>query len=129
MGKKIIYISGKIGCERITKAIKDKFHAAAKKLQTEGWLVINPTHPDFQKEMKRSMTGNIEDLGREGLPVDRYSLMLLYDLTVLSHADAIYMLPDFLSSPGAKAEHAFAVACGKTVIYDEELYERGILRR
>ena len=58
-----------------------------------------------------------------------YAYALLRDMMVLATCDAIYMLPDFLDSKGAKAEHAFAVATGKKVYYAEELFANGTLRR
>jgi hypothetical protein len=37
---------------------------------------------------------------------------------MLALANAIYMLKDWRSSPGARAEHAFAKACKKEIIYE-----------
>jgi hypothetical protein len=45
-----------------------------------------------------------------------YTYCLLRDLTALSNLDAICMLPDWESSPGAKAELAFAQAIGLKVL-------------
>ena len=59
---------------------------------------------------------------------DFYIYALLRDLMALSVKDAIYMLPDFLDSKGAKAEYAFAIATGKQVYYADELFADGTLR-
>lgn len=122
-----IYISGKIGEKVISKATRRKFNIIQEALTFEGYDVFNPTDPEWDESLRREF------------PIDRasqpkgdilsfYAYALLRDLMVLATCDAIYMLPDFLDSPGAKAEHAFAIASGLKVYYDDELYRDGTLR-
>ncbi len=40
--QKLIYISGKMGEKRLSKATIKKFEAAQEKLANDGWAVINP---------------------------------------------------------------------------------------
>ena len=47
---------------------------------------------------------------------DFYAYCLLTDMMALTKMDAICMLPDWESSPGAKAELAFAKAIGLKVL-------------
>ena len=112
--KKMIYISGKI--TGLPKDVyKKKFDDAEEMLKKGGWRVFNPTEDAWSSWFER--------LGKT------YAETLWHDFYKLKDCDAIYMLDNFLESKGAKAEHAFAIAIGLEVIYDEELYRQGILRR
>lgn len=125
-----VYISGKIGEKVISKATRRKFAEAEEMLKARGYEVFNPTDERWQKVLKEGYDREFFDRERT-IPansVDFYAYVLLRDQMVLSRKDAIYMLPDFLDSPGAKAEHAFAIATGKQIYYDEELYRDGTLR-
>jgi hypothetical protein len=42
---------------------------------------------------------------------------MLEDLRVLSQCQGIYMLEDWVKSPGAKIEHDFAIRMGITIWY------------
>ena len=124
---KTIFISGKIGEYPISEAVKQKFAEKEKQLKAKGYEVINPMGSEIQEELERAAM-------EVGLPNTKgkdpsYTVALSYTILHLTECDAIYMLPDFMSSPGAKAEHAFAIACGIEVIYDEELYKTGTLRK
>lgn len=126
-----VYISGKIGEEIISDATREKFAKAEAKLKAEGFEVFNPCAEEWQMHLKVKYKKDKEayqPYTDGGMP-DFYTYCLLRDLMALSVKDAIYMLPDFLESNGAKAEHAFAIASGMMVIYDEELYNNGTLRR
>lgn len=112
--KKKIYISGKMS--GLSKDVYQPIFAEAeKKLKAEGWIVFNPADDSWQSWLER--------LGKT------YTEILFHDIQQLMHCDAIYMLDNFLESKGAKAEHAFAIAASLQVIYDEELYNKGLLRR
>ncbi|MBO5626750.1 MAG: DUF4406 domain-containing protein [Prevotella sp.] len=119
MGERI-YISGKIGEEVISEATRQKFAEAEKMLEERGFEPINITSDGIQRSMEVSFRW------RELKP--NYEDILLYGLNWLRTCTAIYMLPDFIDSPGAKAEHAFAIATGKHIYYDDELYRDGTLR-
>lgn len=125
-----VYISGKIGEEVISEATRQKFARAEEMLKAKGFEVFNPTNEDWQTNLELGyekdkllfqpyIDGHIQDF---------YGYVLLRDLMALSIKDAIYMLPDFLDSKGAKAEHAFAIATGIQVYYADELYHDGTLR-
>ena len=125
-----VYISGKIGEKRISPETRRKFQQAADMLEARGFKVFNPTTEAWQKAVKQAYG---EERRRESPRIDGtfpdfYTYTLLRDLMALASKDAIYMPPDFIDSPGAKAEHAFAIAAGKQVYYDEELFHDGTLR-
>lgn len=119
-----IYISGKIGEEVISEATRQKFAKAEELLKEyfgeEKIVVINPACDYIQDALKMhySMKG----------VNPWYEETLLYMLHWLESCTAIYMLPDFLDSPGAKAEHAFAIATRKKIFYADELFKDGTLR-
>ena len=49
--------------------------------------------------------------------MDKYSFILLEDLQKLAKYDAVYFLEDWDKSPGANAEHSFAMATGKKILW------------
>ncbi len=106
-----IYISGKIGTETITDEIRDKFNAAAAYIQACGHEAVNPVDIVHQSVGGSYLSHNQVSID------DLYTRHLLYDLALISTCDAIYLLPDWQDSPGAKAEFAFAAAIGKKVAY------------
>lgn len=120
-----IYISGKIGEEVISEATRQKFAKAEQMLKEvfgeENVTIINPACDYIQDAIKMhySMKG----------VNPWYEETLLYMLHWLETCSAIYMLPDFLDSPGAKAEHAFAIATKKRIIYADEFFRNGTLRQ
>ena len=115
-----VYISGKIGEEVISDATRQKFAKAEEMLKAKGYEVFNPT---------TSGLGVLADAMSKIGGTTFYEEILMLDLFELkSDCDAIYMLPDFLESPGAKAEYAFAIATKKQVYYDDELFRDGTLR-
>lgn len=126
MAKKI-YISGKIGEMNISISTLEKFAKAEQMLKEQGHSVVNPTDGRWQQVLMGAYSRLCAENWNFGM--SRYAYVLVRDLKKLATCDAIYMLPDFLQSPGAKAEHAFAIAIGLEIIYDEELYNQGILRR
>lgn len=121
-----IYISGKIGEKVISEATRQKFVKVQTMLEEQGHQVFNPTSEDWQKYLRTWMKDHEEFLKKR--EISEYTETLRLDLCRISECDAIYMLPDFIDSPGAKSEHAFAIACKKQVYYDDELYRDGTLR-
>ena len=115
-----VYISGKIGEDVLSEGTRRKFAEAEKLLQQRGFETFNPT---------------TSGLGRHAESIAKvdgttfYEEIMVLDIIKLKECDAIYMLADFLSSPGAKAEHALAIAFKKKVYYADELFENGTLRR
>lgn len=92
----IIYIAGPI---KGRADYIERFCAAQLKLEADGWIVLNPA-----------------DLP-PGMPADRYMPICL---AMLQQADAIYMLPDWEASDGAKIEMQFALYQGKTICWKVE---------
>ena len=123
-----VYISGKIGEAVISDATRQKFAKAEEMLEAKGYEVFNPTDGEWQEHLRKRYPIDREQ-GHDGEDIDFYAYALLRDMMVLATCEAIYMLPDFLDSKGAKAEHAFAVATGKKVYYADELFANGTLRR
>ncbi|SFE13188.1 protein of unknown function [Peptostreptococcaceae bacterium pGA-8] len=94
-----IYISGKItGCENY----KQKFGEAKQKLQNQypGAKIINPS------KIKLPDVCDWED----------YMHICLH---LLKKADTIYMLDNWLDSPGACIEYACALKLGKAIIFGD----------
>lgn len=114
-----VYISGKIGEEVLSKATHQKFAKAEELLKARGFETFNPTTSGLGR--------HAESIAKiEGTTF--YEEIMMLDLHQLKDCDAIYMLADFLDSPGAKAEHALAIAFKKKVYYADELYHDGTLR-
>ncbi len=89
-------------------------------LRKMGHEVFNPAEKDIERHgegVAVSATGDLKDavaLGfslRDALADDTWY--------ICKTADAIYMLPGWENSKGARAEHALAVALGHTIIYGE----------
>jgi hypothetical protein len=117
---KMIYISGKMGEKRLSKNTIEKFHVAQQKLLDEGWDIINPASPQFQKCAQKHV--RIEEEKWKELEhgsFDWYAWLLLWDMHSLALCDAIYMLRDWKESPGATSEYYYAKACGKDIIFEE----------
>ena len=113
-----IYISGKIGTDTITDAIRTKFNEAAAFFEKQGHEVVNPIDPLHQERGADYLSQSVADI---------YTRRLLYDLTIIATCDIVFLLPDWRDSPGAKAEVAFAAAIGKKVVVHRnasfELYD------
>ena len=95
-----VYISGKISGlpqGRVEKKFKD----AENWLRTEGYTPVNPA-----------------GLQIPGLEYEDY---MTIDLAMLSVCDAIFMLSDWIDSPGAIREHARALELGLKFMYEEHL--------
>ena len=96
--KEIIYISGKITG---TTDYLERFDRAEKKLLAEGYTVINPAR--VMEPIPKSM---------------HYDLFMELSFVMIEYCDAIYMLPDWKDSRGAKLEHQFAIEKGLEIIYE-----------
>lgn len=89
------------------------FNAAAKKLRDEGWTVFNPAEKDSEKEVQNDSsfaTGNPQELMSNGW---NFREAYLWDITKIIEGDAIYMLPGWEQSPGARGEHTVATVMQK----------------
>ena len=106
MSKKV-YISGKIGEEVLSEAIREKFAKAEKWLKSQGYDVFNPT---------TSGLGTAAERAAKKYGTTFYKEILIYDLMALKQCDAIYMLPDWQHSRGALVEYFYAKAVGLEVI-------------
>jgi len=126
MGK-IIYISGKIGERIISDSTREKFEKVERQLKEQGHYTVNPTAGRWQQVLEGAWGRKCAE--NWDAKMTFYAYALASDMKRIASCDAIYMLPDFMESKGAKAEHAFAIAIGLEVIYDEELYNNGTLRR
>lgn len=114
-----VYISGKIGEEVISDYTREKFEAAEEMLQSMGHEVFNPASEAWQRVLRNDY---LEDKKRKnpylnGDFPDFYTYAILRDNMIIATKEAVFMLPDWLDSPGAKAEHAFAIATKKKIFY------------
>ena len=113
-----IYISGKMGESPLSDETKDKFKRAEFYLREDGgWFVYNPASDVVQEALRQHIKEVGDMRGHILTPIEVYAEVLLIDLNAIAQCDAIYMLPDWKESPGARAEKEFAVACDKIVIY------------
>lgn len=115
-----IYLAGPM------RGIKDfnfpAFFAAAEKLRAEGHSVFNPAERDveeFGPDRLKTATGSEEEvsrnLGFSGLTLARKCF--LHDTHyICTTADAIYVLPGWETSRGAKAERALGEAIGLKIV-------------
>lgn len=127
-----VYISGKIGEDEISEATRCKFLNAAQIIEKEGHEPFNPCDTEWVNHLKESYANDVEIHTRLGKHMpDFYAYCLLSDMMGIASAmDAICILPDWQSSPGAKVELAFAMATGKKVFEltkEGELKERKLL--
>jgi len=89
-----IYIAGQITG---LKSYKENFHKAEKYLNARGHICMNPS------------------ILPEGFPYETY---LPICVTMINACEGIYMLKNWEDSRGAKVEHEYAKAQGKTIIYE-----------
>ncbi len=93
---KKIYIVGKITDDPGYRA---KFARAEKSLTLQGHVVLNPAWMP------------------EGFEYEDYMTVCFAMITV---CDALYMLPDWKDSPGARREYDFAIEHAKEIMYAPE---------
>ncbi|MCR4957855.1 MAG: DUF4406 domain-containing protein [Prevotella sp.] len=121
-----VYICGKIGEEGLSDATLEKFNKAEAMLKARGFDTFNPTNGRHQQIVNAAYGRKVAE--NWDIRMSHYEYMLMKDLQKLVCCEAIYMLPDFIDSPGARAEYAFAIATGKQVYYADELFTDGTLR-
>lgn len=115
-----IYLAGPM------RGIKDfnfpAFHAATARLRAEGHEVFSPAERDveeFGAAVLKTETGSeAEVAGNLGVsPLQMARNCFLYDTHyICTRADAVYVLPGWETSRGAKAERALAEAIGLRVV-------------
>lgn len=97
----MVYISGKIsGLSK--NEYENNFFNAEKKLVEKGYKVINPVR------ISRTLPKN-----------PKWSDYMRVDIVELMKCDTIYMLSNWLQSPGAEIERNLAIALGYTIIYEK----------
>lgn len=99
-----IYISGAISSDM--ENYKNKFKNAKEHLERQGHTVVNPVEvsENLQQRLRREPT---------------YAEYMRNDLAALFTCEAIYMLSDWKTSPGARLEHCIAVTLAMIVIYQK----------
>ena len=114
-----VYISGKIGEEVISDATRQKFARAEAMLKAKGYEVFNPCDEKWENLLNGEYATDRLFKCRflDGTFPDFYTYVLLRDQMVLSTKDAVYFLEDWDKSPGANAEHSFAMATGKKLLW------------
>ncbi len=96
MSKQRIYLSGPITG---TDDYMERFAKAQKKLEEEGYSVINPA------------------LVNSNMPEDTtYEEYMCMSFTMLDMCDVIYMLKNWKESCGANREYGYALAMDKIII-------------
>lgn len=112
MNNKSVYIAGPMS--GIPEWNYPAFHAAAKKLRDEGYTVYSPAENDIEEGMVDEAA---QKDGNTALAIENgvfdYRKAYKWDLDKVLEGDAIYMLPGWEMSPGARGEHAVAVFCKK----------------
>ena len=118
-----IYISGKIGEERPSEATCSRFRVGDRICQRLGYETFNPCSDQWQASLRNWYQAEQDSwqCGPDFPIIDYYDFCLLRDLSVLSTCDAIFMLPGWDQSPGARVEHEYAKATGKLIIYHKSL--------
>lgn len=88
------------------------FFAAEAKLAADGYHVFNPATKEQEKELDAEsfVDGDAKKAVAAGFD---FRECYLWDIERVIEADAIYMLNGWEASPGARGEHAVAVAMQK----------------
>ena len=88
------------------------FFAAQAELEAQGWTVFNPANKEHQKELDAEAFKDGDAPKAIAAGFD-FRECYAWDVNRVIEADAIYMLPGWEQSPGARGEHAVAVAIKK----------------
>ena len=96
------------------------FHAAAAKLREAGHEVFSPAERDIERHGGVDISaGNATGCEKESTEKHGFNLRVALgeDLAwICAHAEAIALLPGWIRSRGATAEHATALALGLQVV-------------
>ena len=87
------------------------FAAAAEELRAEGWEVLSPAEMQTAEQMQA-----VRDLGPAYKFSPTYCACMRRDILVVLDCDAIYLLPGWEQSSGARVEEAVARAVGLDVL-------------
>src|SRR5690606_26530690 len=87
-----------------------------------GWQVFNPANKEQEKELNAKAFAEGDAEGAVAAGFD-FRECYLWDVAKVIEADAIYMLPGWENSPGARGEHAVAVAMQKHYPNYQIIYE------
>ena len=104
-----VYISGKIGEEVLSEATREKFAKAEAYLKGWDFEVFNPTTSGLGERAEELAKVNGTDFYKE---------IMKLDLAELEKCDAIYLLSDWIDSPGAKKELSRAEELGLAIWYE-----------
>ena len=121
MPDKKIYIAGPMS--GIPEFNFPAFYEASERFKNEGWTVFNPADKEGETLSAKSReTGDPMQAQKDGF---NFREVYLWDLTKVIEANAIFMLPGWENSPGARGEHAAAVAMQRhypdyKIIYAEQ---------
>ena len=109
MSKQKIYIAGPMS--GYPNFNFDAFNQAADRLRECGLEVFNPADKEGETLSEESKVAGDPVLAQKG-GFD-FRSVYTWDVNKVIEADAIYMLPGWEQSPGARGEHAVAVAMKK----------------
>lgn len=84
------------------------FFAAQKKLEGAGWKVWNPAEKDSEAHLDAEAVKTGDDKLAMANGFD-FRDAFGWDCDKVINSDAIFMLPGWEASPGARAEHAIAI--------------------
>jgi hypothetical protein len=120
MSIKKIYLAGPMS--GIPEFNFPAFYEVADKFRAAGWIVFNPADKEGETLSEESRkNGDPMQAQKDGF---NFRDVYLWDVTKVIESDAIYMLPGWENSPGARGEHAVAVAM-KRHYPDYQIYYKG----
>lgn len=92
-----IYISGKISGLPLDE-VRAKFEWAAYQIKSFGHEAMNPLNNGLD-------------------PSEHWNKHMIADIALLLECDAIFLLPDWMNSRGARIELNIAQECGKPILF------------
>jgi len=95
------------------------FHAGAAELRAAGWTVFSPAERD---EADPNVDLESEAV-KQGLEVNGLAYYMQFDLPAVCNSDAVFLLPGWEASVGARLEVRVALAVEKRVFTLEDLAE------
>lgn len=117
---KSIYIAGPMS--GIADWNYPAFHGAAAMLREKGYTVYNPAEKDEESGV---IDAEAKPAGDTALAIENgkfdFREAYMWDLDKVVNGDGIYMLKNWEQSPGARGEHAAAVAMKKNYPNDYEI--------